>query len=533
MPGTFALMLHSHIPYCRKSGVWPAGEEWLFEAMNETYIPLLRAMRAMFLDGIRPRVMVGLVPVLMEQLADGYMKDRFCEYMVDKIARARTDTERFRNDQERLRAARYWLETFETNYRAYNDDFYRDILGTLKWLQDEGSVEVLTSAATHGFLPLMASDSALYAQVHIGVETYRRYFGRNPRGFWLPECAYRPELWSDREQRMRCSIDEWLAAEGIEYFFVEGVGITGASFVENLRRETSPTTCRGYRLPSGTAVFGRNEETGRQVWSPDRGYPGDPWYLEFHSKDAASGLRYSRVTGSPEKCVYDPEAAAERVESHARHFVGLLEGITGRTEVPEAEPVIVCPYDCELFGHWWHEGVRWVERVYRLLDGNESVSCRSLGDYLDRYGPDLSVIRMQPSSWGLNADFTVWRNPEHGWIWPYINGTSAEMEQVLENAQPRDDYGKRILRQMARELLLMQGSDWPFLLFTTQAKEYANQRFHHHHQRFQKLFWAARDLGDRGRLPESELGRMEDIDNVWPGIDPALFRRRTGPERKG
>lgn len=96
MSGTFALMLHSHIPYCRKSGVWPAGEEWLFEAMNETYLPLLMALRSLFLDGIRPRVMVGLVPVLMEQLADGYMKDRFCAYMEDKIARARTDMDRFR-----------------------------------------------------------------------------------------------------------------------------------------------------------------------------------------------------------------------------------------------------------------------------------------------------------------------------------------------------------------------------------------------------------------------------------------------------
>jgi hypothetical protein len=134
------------------------------------------ALRSLFLDGIRPRVMVGLVPVLMEQLADGYMKDRFCAYMEDKIARARTDMDRFREDPPRLSVAGYWLETFETTYHAYTDVFYRDILGTLKWLQDEGAVEVLTSAATHGFLPLMASDARIHAQVHVGVETYRNYF---------------------------------------------------------------------------------------------------------------------------------------------------------------------------------------------------------------------------------------------------------------------------------------------------------------------------------------------------------------------
>ncbi|HOS97564.1 MAG TPA: 1,4-alpha-glucan branching protein, partial [Deltaproteobacteria bacterium] len=411
MPGTFALMLHSHIPYCRKSGVWPAGEEWLFEAMNETYIPLLRCLRSLLNDGIHPRVMVGLVPILMEQLNDGYMKDRFCAYMEDKIHRARTDMDRFRADPRRLRAARYWLETFEATFHAYTHDFHRDILGTLRWLQEEGAIEVLTSAATHGFLPLMENDSAVFAQVRIGVETYRGFFGRPPRGFWLPECAYRPEQFSDRQRRTRCGVDEWLAAEGIEYFFVEGVGITGASFVENRHGEACPTTLRGYRLPSGVAVFGRNDETGKQVWSPHRGYPGDPFYLEFHSKDALSGLHYSRVTGESAKEVYDPEAAAGRVKSHARHFVGLLEDIVGKSSPTLACPVAVCPYDCELFGHWWHEGVRWIEEVYRLLAGNETVSCRSLGDELAHSGGDLSTIRMQPSTWGLNADFTVWLNP--------------------------------------------------------------------------------------------------------------------------
>ncbi|HOO39774.1 MAG TPA: 1,4-alpha-glucan branching protein, partial [Deltaproteobacteria bacterium] len=148
MPGTFALMLHSHIPYCRKSGVWPAGEEWLFEAMNETYIPLLKMLRTLYYDRVPARVMIGLVPILMEQLADEYMKDRFCEYMEDKIRRAVSDIRRFQSDPERKNVAQYWLGVFEGNYKAYTSDFYRDILGTLKWLQEEQVIEVLTSAAT-------------------------------------------------------------------------------------------------------------------------------------------------------------------------------------------------------------------------------------------------------------------------------------------------------------------------------------------------------------------------------------------------
>ncbi|MBN2298668.1 MAG: glycoside hydrolase family 57 protein [Deltaproteobacteria bacterium] len=526
MPGIFALMLHSHIPYCRKSGVWPAGEEWLFEAMNETYIPLLRSLRSLYYDGIRPRTMIGLVPILMEQLADEYMKDRFCEYMEDKIRRARADIDRFRSDPAKQRVAHYWLERFEANYSAFTSDFHRDILGTLKWLQDEHVIEVVTSAATHGFLPLLENDSAVFAQIRIGVETYRSYFGCSPRGFWLPECAYRPEQFSDRDKRMRKGIDEWLLGEGIEYFFIESVGIMRASFVENLHQEAGPNLFRGYKLPSGVCVFGRNEATGKQVWSPETGYPGDPYYLEFHQKDPESGLHYTRVTGKDNKQVYDPEKASQRVEEHARHFAGLVSDIIDNAGTGVAEPVIVSPYDCELFGHWWHEGVDWLEKVYRELAAEDTAALRSLSEYLDQYRDDLSTITMEPSTWGLNSDYTVWLNPEHGWIWPYINSCSVKMEQILAQVRPSDERGERIIRQMARELLLMQGSDWPFLLFTTQAKEYANQRFHHHHQRFQKLIWAAQDLGDHKRLSETELSRIEDVDCPWQDLDWNIFQRR-------
>lgn len=529
MPGVFALMLHAHIPYCRKSGTWPAGEEWLFEAMIETYIPLLKSLRSLHFDGIRPGIMIGLVPVLMEQLADEYMKGRFCEYMEDKIRRARSDMDRFSSDPARKAVAGYWLRTFEDSYRIWLTDFHRDILGTLKWLQEERAVDLLTSAATHAFLPLLEHDSAVFSQVRTGVETYERYFGRKPRGFWLPECAYRGPDLSVGDRRARAGIDEWLAAEGIDYFFVENVGIQSASFVENRGGEAFPDTSRGYLLPSGVSVFGRNEATGKQVWSPDQGYPGDLCYLEFHVKDPESGLRYQRVTGRAEKEVYDPDAAAERVRTHAEHFVTLLEEIARGAGVGAAEPVIASPYDCELFGHWWHEGVAWIEQVLRLLADKDAVVCRGLGEYIDRHRRDFSVITMQPSTWGMNSDFTVWLNPEHGWLWPYINSSASQMEEILEQARPRDERGHRILRQLGRELLLMEGSDWPFLLYTLQAKEYANQRFHHHHQRFLKLAWAARDLRDRSRLHDDELCRMEDIDCPWPGLDYERFRRREGP----
>jgi 1,4-alpha-glucan branching enzyme len=167
----------------------------------------------------------------------------------------------------------------------------------------------------------------------------------------------------------------------------------------------------------------------------------------------------------------------------------------------------------------------WIDHVYRMLARESTLTSKSLGEYIDEYRSVFSSITMQPSTWGLNSDYTVWKNPEHGWIWSYINSCSIELENVLAQVRPQGDRGQRIMRQLARELLLMQGSDWPFLLFTTQAKEYANQRFHHHHQRFQKLIWAAKDLEDRSRISDAELGQMEDIDCPWPTLDWTLFDR--------
>ncbi len=538
MPAYFALMLHAHMPYCRKSGVWPAGEEWLFEAMNETYLPLLLVLRRLLAQEPRPQIMVGVVPILAEQLADPYMQDRFCAYLEDLVARARRDRERFRGDAARQRLAAYWLGLYEEHLRAFTEDFHRDLLGTLRWLEEEGVVELITSAATHGFLPLLACDSSVRAQIHLGVATHRRHFGRDPKGFWLPECAYRPAEWSESLKRERPALDHWLAREGLRYFFVEEVGIRRARLLDGAPGPERRDLHRGYRLASGVAVFGRDPATGAQVWSAERGYPGDPRYLEFHQKDPESGLRYWRVTGRPEKALYDPAAAQAAAAEHARHFVALLAAELARTAggqavpvpavpVPDA-PVLVAPYDCELFGHWWHEGPRFLEEVLGLLSRPGQVEARGLGDYLAGQGEPLPGIAMSASSWGVNSDFTVWQNPEHGWIWPYINSSAQEVEELLAGlaaqGRPADRRGERILRQLGRELLLMQGSDWPFLLYTTQAKEYANQRFHHHHQRLRKLIWAARDLAEPARLPEEELRGKEEVDNPWAELDYRLFQ---------
>ncbi|MBD3351012.1 MAG: DUF1957 domain-containing protein [Candidatus Lokiarchaeota archaeon] len=526
MTGIFSLMLHAHIPYCRKSGVWPAGEEWLFEAMHETYIPLLMMLRRFQRANYKPHIMIGVVPVLAEQLADAYMNDRFCEYMEDKIKRAQNDLERFGSTDKKKKVADYWLNHYTKIYQAYHELFFGNILGSLKWLQEEGIIEIITSAATHGFLPLMEYDSGIYSQIHIGLKTYRKYFDSKANGFWLPECAYR------YKKDNRRAIDEWLADEGIRFFIVENIGIERATFIENKNHEKAPTTYRGYKLESGVCVFGRNYLTSKQVWSPKYGYPGDPYYLEFHSKDSQSGLRYNRITGTNDKEIYQPNLAKERINSHVLHFNSLVyEDVVNKSEeIKEAPPIILAPYDCELFGHWWHEGVEWIEKLYELFSGQTSVKTMTLNEYIDNYSDTFSTIRMKASTWGENGDFTVWNSPEHNWLWPYVNDCRRQLENVLQliedtGRNPLTKRDQRILKQACREILLIEGSDWPFLLYTNQAREYANKRWHNHHQRFNKLIWALKNLDESNRLNEDELRQMEDIDNPWPNIDYNDFKR--------
>ncbi len=595
--GAFTFVLHSHLPYARLAGRWPHGEEWIHEAASETYIPLLNALYDLRDEGVRYKITIGLTPVLAEQLADADVLAHLDEYLDDKIARARQDVLRFRGedapvgvpreeaeesdlppvdrgavaaalevtDSARERPwwvghkhletlARFYQNYYETIRDAFRGRYHRDLIGAFKRLQDEGYIEITTSAATHGYLPLLGTDTAIRGQIRTGVQSYRRFFNRAPRGIWLPECAYRPAYYEE-DGTIRPGIERFVAEEGVKVFFTETHLITGGAPVgvaageaigpygEIKRRYLIPmtaapvpgkplTTFRAYYVSdttagpdadehSGVAVIGRNNETGQRVWSAAWGYPGDFDYREFHRKDGISGLQYWRVTGEKvdlgDKDFYHPDWAEHKVRMHAQDFAALVERILqAQWDHGQGYGIIASNYDTELFGHWWFEGVDWLKQVLRLLAENPRVELVTASEYVEKHPPE-QVIHLPEGSWGAGGTHFTWNNNETRWMWEPIHDAERQMQRLANRYRDRyeDDLIRGVLNQAARELLLLESSDWPFLVTTGQARQYAVQRFSQHLERFLALAGSV----ERG-APDGDLAaQLWEKDRVFPEID--------------
>jgi 1,4-alpha-glucan branching enzyme len=550
--GAFTFVLHSHLPYCRMAGRWPHGEEWLHEAASETYVPLLNALYDLKEGGYPIRLTIGLTPVLAEQLADSLVLEHFELYLEQHIEAAKSDIERFHraNEPHLEYLATFYRDWYRNTLDSFRDRYGRDIVGAFRRLQDEGYLEIITSAATHGYLPLLSRDSSIYGQLRTGVESYRRLFGRAPRAVWLPECAYRPAFYAEAEgkQYYKPGLEEFLAELGIGCFFSETHTIEGGLPVGKAAGDaigygevpkrivvplpdyvepTQKTTYQPYYVAGAeVAVIGRNNRTGMQVWSAEWGYPGDYDYREFHKKDGVSGLRYWRVTGARvelgQKDYYHPDWAQYKVGEHSRHFAWLVGDLLSQYHEESGKfGIIASNYDTELFGHWWFEGIDWMRAVLRILSRSEMVELTTASDFIEEHPPE-DVLALPESSWGLGGGHWTWDNHDTHWMWQPIHQAERRMEKLV--AQHPDAQGDlaALLNQAARELLLLQSSDWPFLVTTGQAREYAIVRFNEHLERFNRLA----EMAEVGQADSALVAEFYERDKLFPNIDYRWFRDR-------
>jgi len=552
----FTFVLHSHIPYCRRAGRWPHGEEWLHEAAAETYVPLLNALYDLREDDVPFKMTIGLTPVLVEQLADPHVVEHFEQYLEDRVQRAESDLERFRSQDESHMAflAGWYRNWYLRVLTTFQERFARNVVAAFKSLQDSGHIEVVTSAATHGYLPLLARDSSVHGQLATGVQSYRRHFGRAPRAAWLPECAYRPSYYTSQNDKgyVKPGLEVFLAELNLGCFFVETHTIEGGLPVGKAKEAvigpygdvpkryvvplpdyvepTHKTTFLPYYVAGAeVAAIGRDNRTGMQVWSADWGYPGDQDYREFHKKDGISGLQYWRVTGPRIdlglKDVYHPDWAEYKVAEHARHFAWLVQDVAEQSYREEGKfGIISANYDTELFGHWWFEGIDWLKQVLALLSRSERVTLMTSSEFLDAHPPE-DVLLLPESSWGTGGGHFTWDNADTHWMWEPIHETELRMEELVARYPQAEGDLQDVLNQAARELLLLQSSDWPFLVTTGQARDYAVERFTAHVDRFNELADLA-EADPTGAAGKPVADQFFIVDNIFPDIDYRVFANR-------
>ncbi len=554
--GAFTFVLHSHLPYCRSAGRWPHGEEWLHEAASETYLPLLDALYDLKQEGYSFKLTLSLTPILVEQLADELVITNLEEFIQDKIKRAEADVKRFNKSGEGHlhHLAKFYLDRYKHIRTSFVDRYNRNIIAAFKQLQDENYIELATSAATHAYLPLLGRDSSIYGQLQTGKNNYRHHFGTDPFSIWLPECGYRPAYYVHEGNRsyIRPGLETFVGQLGMGCFFVETHTVEGGDPVGKAKEDVIggyAAVSRRYVVPKSSSleptnkttylpywvetpevsVIGRNNRTSMQVWSAEWGYPGDYNYREFHKKDGISGLHYWKVTGSKVdlsyKEYYDPYWAEQRVAEHSSHYAHLVEDlITGFYQDSGDFGIVMAAYDTELFGHWWFEGIDWIKQVLRHLCRSELVQLTTTHEYINEHPPQ-DVLALPESSWGAGGGHFTWQNADTDWVWPIIHEAELRMEKLVSMYPQASGTLKEILNQSARELVLLQSSDWPFLITTGQADAYAKNRFLDHVNRFQQLA----DIAESGHWSENDLSlcrKLWELDKVFPDINYLSFAKR-------
>ena len=514
-----ALILHAHLPFVRHpEHEHFLEEDWLFEAITETYIPLLQMMQRLVNDNVPFRLTMSLTPTLCAMLQDELLRERYVRHLDLLIDLALRERKRNRDQPELAELSEFYFELFSSSRRFFVDEWKGNLLAAFRQLRETGALEIIGCAATHGLLPLIQQQSpaAARAQVLIGRDAHVDLFQADPTGFWLPECAYTPE------------IDMTLQEANVRWFVLDAHGLL---FGTPPPKRAIYAPCY---TPAGPAAFARDRDSSRQVWSAEEGYPGDPAYREFyrdvgfdlpleHLGPVARGLRkfsgvkYHRITGrKEEKKLYDRAKAEEAADAHAAHFLEQRRAQFRQLAPGDVNPIVVAPFDAELFGHWWFEGPRFLELFIRktAFDQND-FRLTTPGEYLATH-PTQQTIEPAASSWGDRGHLEVWIDKANSWIYPQLHIAAKRMSEIARKyGTDQTHETDRILKQLARELLLAQSSDWAFLMRTGTAREYATKRTIDHLTRFNKLH----DGLEAGQADEKFLADCEWRDNLFPNLN--------------
>ncbi len=531
--GYLALVLHAHLPFVRHPEAnYFLEENWLFEAVTETYIPLIRVFESLTRDDVDFRVTMSISPTLSAMFTDPLLQDRYVCHINKLIELSEKELDRTCHEPHYHGLALMYYNRFLQARDTFINRYQRNLIHAFKRFQESGCLEIIACAATHGFLPnLNINRSSVKAQIEIGVEQYRNHFGIDPKGMWLPECGFYPGL------------DRLLKEAGIRYFFCDSHGIMNADPQPQFG-VYAPVYC-----PSGVAAFGRDWESSKQVWSSKEGYPGDQAYREYY-RDIGftldfnyikpyihpdgirinTGIKYWRITGNTEyKEPYQPQWAKEKAGDHAGNFMfNRQKQIEHLYPSMDRQPIIVAPYDAELFGHWWFEGPQWIDFLARkVFYDQDTVEMTTPSEYLKQYSTNQVAMPSQ-SSWGDKGFSEFWLDGCNDWIYPYLHEAGRLMQELarknsglikgdFKTNPSKSALRYRAINQAARELLLAEASDWPFIMKAGTMVAYAQKRLKQHLHRFYKLFHEL----ESDCVDENWLREIEFRDNIFENTNCA------------
>lgn len=522
MQGHFALLLHAHLPFVRHPEHEKFLEEnWLFEAITETYLPLIEIMEGWQDDGMAARLTISFSPALCSMLLDPLLQERYVRHLNSLITLAESEIHRTHWEGAVRELAWMYHHRF-TSLRQTWLNYGGNLVRAFRKFQDDGLIEIATCAATHALLPLLLDDlPSLRAQIFTARDFHRECFGRNPRGIWLPECAFAG------------GVEEILQQANIRWFVTDIHGILHA------RPRPRYGVYAPIFTPNGVAAFGRDFESARQVWSKQQGYPGDARYRDFY-RDIGfdldfdyvknycpapgvrgfTGIKYHRITGGGEKEIYDRAAAMRAADEHAAHFLQARVDQIGKLGmILDRPPLVLSPYDAELFGHWWYEGPEFLNYFMRKAYYDQQAFTLITPDqYLMRYNT-LQVAMPAASSWGEEGYWRVWLNESNEWIYPHLRVAQGRMTELANRFPKPTAVQQRALQQAGRELLLAQASDWPFILRTGTSPDYASRRVKEHLRRFLALYEQLKTK----KISHSLLRQIEEMDNIFPKLDYRLW----------
>ena len=523
--GYLALVLHAHLPFI-KHPEYPdfLEEDWFYEAMVETYLPLLNVFENLQAEGTDFRLTMSLTPPLCNMMSDPLLIERFRHYLNQRIELSSKEIERTRNTAFEAVAKMYY-DKFRRFQDLFENRYHGHILEGFKKFQDLGKLEIITCCATHGYLPLMVHKESVNAQIKTAVTDYRSRFGRSPRGIWLAECAYNP------------GDDKFLREEGIRFFFTESHGV-----LHGTPRPKYGIYAPVYCPQTGVAAFARDMESAQQVWSAESGYPGDPHYREFyrdlgydldydyikpylHSDGVRRNIamKYYKITGKVplnQKQPYNPHEAREVAAQHAGNFMfNRQKQIEYLSTLIDRKPLVVSMYDAELYGHWWYEGIEFLEFLFKkIYYDQKDIKLVTPSEYLAMY-PVNQTVQPSMSSWGDKGYHDVWLNSGNDWIYRHLIKAAERMMEMANRFPNADGLLRRALNQLARELMLMQSSDWAFLMTTGTAKEYSTKRTKDHINRFNELY----EQINGNRINEAYVYDLEQKDSIFQHMDYNVY----------